>query len=96
MSTLCRTSFLRFFIERCVANSPCRLYMENRLSNSQILSQPNGYITKDLAETPLRLSHFRYFQSWAFINIAYMHSCQINKKYCVCRHLHVSLKIPMC
>ena len=90
-----QTTCLHFFNERRVANSPCRLYMENCLSNSQTLSQLNGCITKDLAEPPLRLSHFRYFQSWAFTNIAYMHSCQINKS-CVYRYLHVSLKIPMC
>ena len=95
-TTRCRPSFLRFFIERHVANSPWRLYMENCLSNSQTLSQLNGCITKDLAEPPLRLSHFRYFQSWALTNIAYTHSWQINKKSCVCRYLHVSFKIPMC
>lgn len=39
----------RSFVERHVANSPWRLYMENCLSNSQTLSQLNGCITPYLS-----------------------------------------------
>lgn len=71
------------------------LYMESCLSNSQAIFLLNDRITKGLTEPLPRLSHFRYFQPWAFTNIAYMYSFQTNK-FSVYRYLHLSLKVRMC
>ena len=71
------------------------LYVESCLSNSQAILLLNGHITKGPTEPLLRLSHFRYFQSWAFTNIVYMYSFQIHK-FSVYRYLPISLKVHMC